>query len=412
MTMTTLPQDTLLVIDDTPDNVNFLLKFLTANGFKVLIAEDGEDGIETANYTLPNLILLDIMMPDMNGFEVCQHLKSEEKTRNIPIIFMTALANTADKVKGFELGAADYITKPIQHEELLSRVNAHLNLHKLQLQLTQRNQQLQAQTEQLQQEIQNRQKAEESLQDSNHALAEKTIELQDCIEELEQRNLELDAFARTVAHDLKNPLSNLNSLIELVMREFSQEQMDFNSIGIWLDLIEKSGDKMFRIVDALLLLARMSKTTDLEIEPLDMSLIVEQTLQRLSTMHDEHQTQIDLPKTWPIAKGYAPWIEEVWANYLSNGIKYGGESPHLELGADNPDAGMIRFWVRDQGKGLSEKQQEQLFTPFTRLHRESLDGIGLGLSIVRQIVEKLGGQVGVDSQIGQGSLFYFTLPSK
>ncbi|OQY56282.1 MAG: hypothetical protein B6247_04590 [Candidatus Parabeggiatoa sp. nov. 2] len=143
MNKTTLPKDTVLIIDDTPDNVNPLLEFLRTVGFKVLIAEDGLSGIETAEFAQPNLILLDVMMPDMDGFEVCQHLKSQEQTQDIPIIFMTALYETVNKVKGFELGAVDYLTKPFQLQELLARINAHLTLRKLQQQLANQNQQLQ-----------------------------------------------------------------------------------------------------------------------------------------------------------------------------------------------------------------------------------------------------------------------------
>ncbi len=110
--------------------------------------------------------------------------------------------------------------------------------------------------------------------------------------------------------------------------------------------------------------------------------------------------------------GYAPWIEEVWANYLSNGLKYGGQPPLLEIGADRQDDGNIRFWVRDNGPGLTEEAIARLFTPFTRLHKDRAEGHGLGLSIVQQIVEKLGGEVGVENAESQGSLFYFTLPAE
>jgi len=110
--------------------------------------------------------------------------------------------------------------------------------------------------------------------------------------------------------------------------------------------------------------------------------------------------------------GHAEWIVEVWANYLSNSIKYGGQPPRVKLGAEVQPNGMVRFWVRDNGPGLSPEEQARLFTPFTRLDQVRAKGHGLGLSIVRRIVEKLGGQVGVESQIGQGSSFFFTLPGE
>ena len=116
------------------------------------------------------------------------------------------------------------------------------------------------------------------------------------------------------------------------------------------------------------------------------------------------------PDAWPVAVGYAPWIEEVWANYISNAIKYGGETPRIELGAMRQDDGLIRFWVRDHGAGLPPEKQAQLFKPFMRLGNLRIQGHGLGLSIVQRIINRLGGEVSVESQVGQGSTFRFTLP--
>jgi two-component system sensor histidine kinase/response regulator len=126
----------------------------------------------------------------------------------------------------------------------------------------------------------------------------------------------------------------------------------------------------------------------------------------------DYQAKIITPTVWPAAIGFAPWIEEVWVNYLSNGLKYGGQPPHLELGATRQEDGMIRFWVKDNGPGLIPESQAKLFTEFTQLEPDRVDGYGLGLSIVRRIVEKLGGQVGVESDgvPGRGSIFSFTLP--
>jgi len=134
---------TLLIIDDMPEYVNILLKFLTRIGFEVLMAYEGQKGLKMAQLHLPDLILLDIRMSGMDGFEVCKHLKSQSITQNIPVIFMTALTDSASKLKGFKLGAADYVTKPLQYEEVLARVNAHLKLHQLQMQIAEQNLQLQ-----------------------------------------------------------------------------------------------------------------------------------------------------------------------------------------------------------------------------------------------------------------------------
>jgi signal transduction histidine kinase len=148
------------------------------------------------------------------------------------------------------------------------------------------------------------------------------------------------------------------------------------------------------------------------IEALDMAELTSRAQQHLSRMIQEYRAQITVADAWPAAWGYGPWVEQVWVNYLSNAIKYGGEPPHIELGATAQPDGMVRFWIRDHGSGIAPQEQERLFTPFVRLGQVQKRGYGLGLSIVRRIVERLGGQVGVESKgiPGQGSIFSFTLP--
>jgi signal transduction histidine kinase len=168
------------------------------------------------------------------------------------------------------------------------------------------------------------------------------------------------------------------------------------------------GQKVGDIIQALLLLATVPRE-EIELRCLDMSLPVGEAQLRLADLVEKHQAEIALPDTWPAALGYEPWIEEVWANYLSNAIKYGGRPPCVVLGATPLANGMVRFWVRDNGPGLTPEQQKQLFIPFKRLDCNQAEGHGLGLAIVRRIVEKQGGQVGVESH-GQGCTFYLTLP--
>lgn len=358
-----MKKDTILIVDDVPNNVRLLLTFLSRAGFEVLIAQDGKDGIETAEYAHPDLILLDVMMPGIDGFEVCRQLKSQPQTQDIPIIFMTALTETIDKMRGFQVGAEDYITKPFHHEEVLARISTHLKLRK------------------------------------------QAIELQ-------KRNQELDAFTRTVAHDLKNPLTEMSCYADIILERYQHgDTLDTHSVE-QLKKISRASQKMGKIISALLLLARTSTTEGVYRQALDMTSVVDQVLtQRLNIMIEQYQGKIELPTQWPIALGYAPWIEEVWVNYISNGLKYGGHPPQLELGAEAVlGREAVRFWIRDNGAGLTLEAQQKLFTPFVRLHRTA-EGQGLGLSIVQQILEKLEGSVGVESMPGEGSLFYFVLPT-
>ena len=232
---------------------------------------------------------------------------------------------------------------------------------------------------------------------------------QDAVE-LKARNEELDTFAHTVAHDLKNPLTTILTFADLVEEDCAQRSVTEDTRR-YAQQITQNARKMQTIIEELLLLAGVRRAEDVSMVPLDMASIVSEALQRLNQMIEEYNAQIVLPPSWPTALGYAPWMEEVWVNYISNAIKYGGQPPRVELGAKTLEDGKVLFGVRDNGRGLSAEDQSRLFTPFTRLDQVSTKGHGLGLSIVRRIIEKMGGQVGVDSEVGRGSVFYFTLPA-
>jgi signal transduction histidine kinase len=225
---------------------------------------------------------------------------------------------------------------------------------------------------------------------------------------LERQNAELDAFAHTVAHDLKNPLTALTAFSTMLEAEGSHMAPD--QISQDMRVITKNAQRAANIIDELLLLASVRRQEEIESTPLDMARIVAEAKERLSGMIAQHQGEIVTRDEWPVAVGYGPWVQEVWVNYISNALKYGGRPPRVELGATARD-GTVHFWVRDNGEGLGEQEQDSLFTEFTRLHQVRAGGYGLGLSIVRRIVEKLGGDVGVESEVGEGSTFYFTLPS-
>ena len=229
--------------------------------------------------------------------------------------------------------------------------------------------------------------------------------------ELQARNEDLNAFAHTVAHDLKTPLGVIVGYADVLMEELTEVLKEGEDARYYLQSIARNGRKMGNIIGELLLLAEIRRT-EVQHERLDMVNVVSEALQRLAFLIEEKGAEIVVPDTWPVAVGYSPWIEEVWVNYLSNGIKYGGQPPHLELGATVQDDGFVRFWVRDQGPGISPGDQTRLFTPFTQLEQVRATGHGLGLSIVRRIVEKLGGEVSVESEVGEGSEFSFTLPAR
>jgi PAS domain S-box-containing protein len=227
----------------------------------------------------------------------------------------------------------------------------------------------------------------------------------------ERANLvkELDAFAHTVAHDLKNPLNVIFGYAEMLSDDLEFQAGD--TAHEYLEAINQGVHKATNIIDALLVLAGVRASGEVKIEPLAMGTIVGEVRTRLAIVLNQSQAELIFPEAWPVALGYGPWIEEIWVNYITNALKYGGTPPRVELGFDRPDDEVIRFWVRDNGPGLAPDQQAQLFRPFTRIGQANVEGHGLGLSIVQRIAERLHGEVGVESQVGQGSLFYFTLPA-
>ena len=353
----------ILIVDDVPDNISILTRFLKSHGFTVLVAYDGHDGLETASYAKPDLILLDIMMPHLNGFEVCKKLKEDKELCEIPVIFITALTETQEKVRAFEVGAVDYVTKPFQQREVLARLNTHLNLRRTQLQL-------------------------------------------------QERNEELDAFAHTVSHDLKNPLSAIMSLSDSLLYGLHPERYPAETQIREIELVRQAGQQAVNIVDALLLLAGVSRQREVRFEHLEVLPIMQRVVrERLHMLIQRYQAEIQLPQQFiPPVIGFAPWIEEILVNYISNALKYGGKPPSIQLDAE-PLEHYVRFWVIDNGNGLSEEEQQQLFQPYKRLEpHKRVDGHGLGLSIVQRIANRLGGDVGVESQERVGSRFYFTMP--
>ncbi len=361
--------ETILVVDDNRANLQLLSRLLTRHGYRVQTVGSGAQALEAVRTVLPDLILLDIMMPDMNGYQVCERLKTDERTRDIPILFISALDATEDKVNAFAAGGVDYIPKPFQAAEVIARVRAHLGLRALQR------------------------------------------DLQREIVERDELIAELDAFAHTVAHDLKSPLTSIIGYAQVL--EHSHTTLSDEELRRYLGMISQRGRDMDNIIEELLLLAGVRQMEEVEMSSLDMAAVVAKAQRRLSDMIAECQAEIILPDTWPVAIGYGPWIEEVWVNYISNAIKYGGRPPRVQLGAtEQPEDGSVRFWVRDNGAGLSSDEQGRLFTPFTRLSQARAKGYGLGLSIVRRIVEKLGRQVGVEGNEGEGSTFFFTLPAR
>jgi signal transduction histidine kinase len=225
---------------------------------------------------------------------------------------------------------------------------------------------------------------------------------------LQNQNSELDAFAHTVAHDLKGPLSMILGFSDML--ESGTDFLDSAEIVQICSVIARNAKKMDSIIKEILLLSGVRRK-EVPYSQIDMRPVVEESLGRILHLTQEFNAEISVPATWPVAVGYAPWVEEVWVNYISNAVKYGGRPPVIELGFTE-EADTVWFWVRDNGKGLRKEEQAQLFVPFTRLEQIRVKGHGLGLSIVQRIVTKLGGKLAIESVLGEGSRFMFSLPKR
>lgn len=228
-------------------------------------------------------------------------------------------------------------------------------------------------------------------------------------ESLRQSNAELDAFAHTVAHDLKGPISVMMGFANVLETDFYH--MSDSELKDYLHSMARTSDKMITIIDELLLLSEMRNMDEVNLTEVDMTEVVSGALERVDYMREQYGATITVPDpdTWIPIQSHPQWIEEVWVNYISNAIKYGGQAPQVELGClDEGD--QVRFWVKDNGQGIPPDSLNEVFLPFTRLEQVRIKGHGLGLSIVQRIINKLGGEVDVESEVSQGSIFSFLLP--
>lgn len=346
-------------------------------------APSGPEAVQVAYQVQPDLVLMDIRLQgEMDGMHAAEEI---QKGLDIPIVFLTAHAMPVHLERAKAVGSYGYLIKPFQERELQTTIEVVLARHRQDVEVRRLNQALGA-------EIARRQIAEKALQVRNA--------------ELEYRNAELDAFAYMVAHDLKGLLNTIGGFAEFLETDLSR--LPTQNVLDVLARIRRTAHRMDRILEELLLLAGVSKQV-VNLSVLDMGTIVDSALERIEDEIAQSGARIAKPARWPLVLGYGPWLEEVWFNYLTNAIRYGGTPPTLELGTTELGDGMVRFWVRDNGAGISEEDQVRLFIPFARLDRRSAGGTGLGLSIVKRIIERFGGEVGVLSTRGAGSEFYFTL---
>lgn len=444
--METAKQDTILIVDDNPTNIKILFSFLKEFGFKVLVAKDGESALSKLEEILPDIILLDVQMPGIDGFETCRRLKDSDITKDIPVIFMTALSDTQDKVKGLTLGAVDYITKPFQHQEVLARINIHLRMRNLTKQLQEQNVLLQQLTSELEERVSSR-----------------TAELRESLEKLQQAQIQLvqsekmsslGELVAGVAHEINNPVSFIAGNVSLTseytedilehLRLYQQifpepgAEIEQHAEDIELDYLledlpkmvasmEVGVDRIRQISVSLRSFSRMDNTSKTQVnihEGLDSTLMI---LQHRIKAND-HRPDIEVVKEYgdlPLVNCYPSPLNQVFMNLLANaidaldednlnkGLSYEEikQNPHrLIIKTSVIKGGDVEIKIADNGPGIPEEMQSRIFEPFVTTKPVG-KGTGLGLSICHDvIIKKHGGSLLCNSQLGEGTEFVIAIP--
>ena len=394
----------ILIVDDNPSNLKVLYTYLKDAGFEVLVAEDGETGIEVVEYSQPELILLDVMMPGVDGFEVCRRLKANKATNVIPVIFLTALSETVDKVKGFEVGGVDYITQPVENQEVVARVRTHLILTRLQKRLQQQN-------DTLQKEIERRKQVELKLQSSKNLLQQSNDNLEQTVAdrtaELYTSNQDLEQFAYIASHDLRQPLRKIRMCSEYLAEDYAHcfDQQAEEYIGY----ITNSIDRMYLLIDDLLAYSRIGRKEQEDVA-VDIQDIVKESIEDLSILVEEKQATF-IYQDLPTIKGNVREIRQLLQNLIGNALKFTSKNrtPTIEIKATEQNDSWL-FSIADNGIGIEPKYKDKIFQMFQRLHSPSeYEGTGIGLAICHKIVTSRGGEIWVESELGKGATFYFTL---
>lgn len=361
----------VLAVDDTPGNLRVLLEVLGSVGHEVLVATDGKSALETARYAHPDLILLDVLMPGMDGYETCAKLKADETTNRIPIIFMTALSETAEKVRAFDTGAVDYITKPFEHSELLARVNTHLIVSRLGLDLEKRN------------------------------------------HELEELNRIKGEFMSMAAHDVRNPLASVVACADLI--DSIIESAPPEKIRRFVSQISAASRRINTIITNLLDVDAIDLgQRRLALTAKDLNEVAANVVEQNRVKAREKNIEIEFVAPPEPAMGLIDInaAEQVLENIISNAVKYSppGREVRVKLSATSD---VVRIEVSDQGPGISEDDQRQMFGKFRRLTAQPTAGepsTGLGLWIVKRLTEAMNGTIACQSSLGHGTTFIASWP--
>ena len=359
----------ILLVDDNLQNLKVLGNMLQETGYHLLFAKNGIQALEAVKKRKPDLILLDIMMPDLDGFEVCRQLKQNVQTHDIPIIFLTARVEQEDIIKGLELGAVDYVTKPFNHKELISRVKTHLELKAAREELTLK------------------------------------------IEELNQANATKEKLLSIISHDLVNLFNSLMNLSALLTEH--EKLLSVEQKNKYLLMISQSSNQGYHLLRNLLDWLRNQMGT-LKIIPTTVSLkpLVERNIEFLSSQaKNKNITLSSTINPEVIVLADQNMLDTVIRNLLANAIKFTSSNGEVKIFAQK-QATTMEISVVDTGIGIKPEDLQQIFqsSHYTTIGTGNEKGTGIGLNLCKEFVEKNAGKIGVESEVGKGSRFYIQLP--
>ena len=363
----------ILIVDDVMSNVLLLKVLLTNEKFAIATASNGRQALEQVEKENPDLVLLDVMMPDMSGFEVAQHLKSNPNTADIPIIFLTALNSTADIVKGFQVGANDFISKPFNKEELIIRVTHQI-----------------------------------SLVAAKRLILSKTEELQRTI-------AGRDKLYSVIAHDLRSPMGSIKMVLNMLILNLPSEKIGAEMYEL-LTMANQTTEDVFSLLDNLLKWTK-SQIGELNVvyQDVDLVEVTDGVIEIFSMVASLKKIRIhEMKPEKMMVNADIDMLKTVVRNLLSNAIKFSKENSEVLVKMEEVD-GMAVVSVQDYGCGISEEGQKKLLhtdTHFSTFGTNNEEGSGLGLLLCKDFVVKNGGKLWFTSKEGEGSIFSFSIPVK
>jgi len=363
-----VPVASVLVVDDTVENLRVLSELLGEQGYEVRAVTSGRQALQAVEHDPPDLILLDITMPDMDGFEVCRRLRATEWSKDVPVIFLTALTATADKLRAFDAGGVDYVTKPFQFEEVLARVRTHVALRR----------------------------AQTALADSYKGLR--------ALEQLR------DDLVHMIVHDMRSPLTALQIDLNLLKGPAAALD-DVSRQG--LQAAVDSVKALNRMANDLLDVSRLEEgKMPIDRAEWDLTQIASEVRSALRNI--DHERPIDIETAGPVrATCDGSLVRRVLENLVSNGIRHTPAGSRIRISLAS-DRGRVRVEVHDQGRGVPPEAREKIFEKFGALqarHDRSYHSVGLGLAFCKLAIRAQGGTIGVDSGVPAGSTFWFELPA-